>query len=203
LTPADALPVAGADVSGAVGNAGQGIPIAQLKKLDTSGLKIISVADVPELRDEMATMWLDTQAAKSRLATDVPDDAPQNIYATVKVNGKVVATLYNGGSSAMTNDAAGKVGNLQDPGGLGGPDLAQSRAEYIARALGGTIEKAPTAITQSEWTPRQTISTNYTRAQLDSGYRAMIAEGQKAAAQRSAGYPTPREPSGFYADFNV
>ena len=43
------------------------------------------------------------QAAQSAFATDVPDNAPQNIYATVKVNGKVVATLYNGGSTAMTN----------------------------------------------------------------------------------------------------
>lgn len=167
FTPADALPAASVDGSAAAGNATQGIPVSALKKLDTSGLKIISVNDNPELRDLMATNWLEMQAAQSTFALDVPDNAPQNIYATVKVNGKVVATLYNGGSSAMTNDAAGKVGSLQDPPGLSGPDLAQYRAEYIAKAVGGTIEKAPTAITQSEWTPRQTISTNYTRAQLD------------------------------------
>ena len=203
MTPADALPVAGADVSTA-GDAKQGIPVSALKKLDTSGMKIISVADNPELRDRMATMWLEMQAAKSAFATEVPDNAPQNIYATVKVNGKVVATLYNSGCSAMTNAAAGKVGDLQDPPGLsGGPNLAQWRAEYIAKALGGTIEKAPTAITQSEWTPRQSISTNYTREQLDTAYQAMIAEGQKAMAQRSAGYPTPHEPSGLYTDFNT
>ena len=134
----------------------------------------------------------------------MPDNAPQNIYATVKVNGKIVATLYNGGSSVMTNDAAAKVGDLQDPPGLnGGPDLAQRRAERIAKAVGGTVEKAPTAITQSEWKPRQTASTDYTRAQLDAAFDAMMAEGQKAIAQRSAGYPTPREPSGGYTDFNA
>lgn len=204
MTPADALPVASADASTAPEHAKQGIPVSTLKKLDTSGLKIISAEDYPEIRDRMATMWLDMQAAKSSLATDVPDNAPQNVYATVKVNGKVVATLYNGGSSAMTNDAAGKVGNLQDPPGLnGGPNLAQWRAEYIAKAIGGTIEKAPTAITQSEWTPRQNISRNYTRAQLDTAYQAMMAEGQKAAAQRLAGYPNPHEPSGFFTDFNA
>ena len=49
-------------------------------------------------------------------------------FTSVKVNGKVVATLYNGGSSAMTNEAAAKAGDLQDPPGLkGGPDLAQWR----------------------------------------------------------------------------
>ncbi|HEY4344021.1 MAG TPA: hypothetical protein VGN05_06740 [Parvibaculum sp.] len=186
-TSADALPVAGADASPPQ----QGIPVSTLKKLDTSGLKFISVKDNPELRDHMATNWLQMQAAQSVAATEIPDNAPQNIYATVKVDGKVVATLYNGGSSAMTNQAAGKVGNLQDPPGLnGGPDLAQFRAEAIAKAVGGTIEKAPTAITQSEWTPRPTVSTNYTRAQLDAAYQAMTAEGEKAAAQRRTGYST-------------
>ena len=204
LTPADALPVAGADASTAAGNAKQGIPVSAVKALDISGLKSISVKDIPELRDRMATYWLGTQAANAAAATDVPDNAPQNIYATVKVNGKVVATLYNGGSSVMTNDAAGKVGDLQDPPGLnGGPDLAQWRAERIAKAVGGTVEKAPTAIAQSEWKPRQTTSTNYTRAQLDAAFEAMIAEQQKAIGPRSAGYPTQRESSGGYADFNA
>jgi hypothetical protein len=202
LTPADALPAVGKDVSTA-GDEKPGIPVSALKKIDTSGLKIISVEDNPELRDQMATNWLTMQAAKSTFATDVPDNAPQNTYATVKVNGKVVATLYNGGSSAMTNDAAGKVGDSRDPPGLSGPNLAQWRAEYIAKALGGKIEKAPTAITQSEWTPRQNVSTNYTREQLDTAYQAMMAEGQKAAAQRLAGYPTPHDPSGLYSDFNA
>jgi len=204
LTSADALPVPDADVSKAADNAKHGIPVSELRKLDTSGLKIISVADHPELRDRMATMWLNSQAAETRLATEVPDNAAQNIYATVKVNGKVVATLYNGGSSAMSNAAAGAVGDLQDPPGLnGGPDLAQSRAERIAKALGGTIEKAPTAITQSQWTPRPDISTNYTRTQLDIAFQAMMAEGQRAAAQRQAGYSTAQQPAGSYADFNT
>jgi hypothetical protein len=203
LTPADALPAAAADGSTAAANTRQGIPVSAIKKLDTSGLKIISVKDNPELRDQWAMRWLNMQAAQSSLATDVPDNSPENIYATVKVNGKVVATLYNGGSSAMTNAAAAKVGDLQDPPGLsGGPDLAHWRAEHIAKAVGGTIEEASTAITRSEWKPRQTIPANYTRAQLDAAFEAMMAEGQKAAAQRLAGY-SAREPSGFLTDFNA
>lgn len=204
LTPADALPVAGADASTAAGNAKPRIAVSTIKALDMSGLKVISVKDNPELRDLLAASWLRMQAANSTIATDVPDNAPQNIYATVKVNGKVVATLYNVGSSAMTNDAAGKVGNLQDPPGLnGGPDLAQWRAEHIAKAVGGTVEKASTAITQSEWKPRQTASTNYTRAQLDTAFEAMMAEQQNVVAQRPVGYSTPRASSGGYADFNA
>jgi hypothetical protein len=204
FTAADALPAADADAGTAAGNAKPGIPVSTVRALDMSGLKIISVRDNPELRDLMAANWLRMQAAISAAATDVPDNAPQNIYATVKVNGKVVATLYNGGSSAMTNDAAAKAGDLQDPPGLnGGPDLAQWRAEHIAKAVGGTVEKASTAITQSEWKPRQTVSTDYTRAQLDAAFEAMVSELQVAAVQRSAGYSTPHGSSGVNADVSV
>ncbi|MBR1142706.1 hypothetical protein JQ567_05380 [Bradyrhizobium sp. AUGA SZCCT0431] len=204
LTRADALPVPEADASTATAKAKPGIPVSDLKKLDTSGLKAVSIKDTPELRDRIAMMWLSTQAASSAAATDVPDNAPKNIYATVKVNGKIVATLYNGGSSVMTNEAAGKVGDLQDPPGLnGGPDLAQSRAERIAKAVGGTIDKASTAITQSAWRPRQSASTSYTRQQLDAAFEAMQAEGQKAIAQRQAGYSVPQGSSGVYADINA
>jgi hypothetical protein len=189
LTRADALPVTDADVGTAAGNAKLGIPVSALKSLDMSGLKIMSVRDNPELHDLMATNWLTMQAADAAFAAAVPDNAPQNIYATVKVDGKVVATLYNAGSSAMTNQAAAKLGDLQDPPGLiGGPDLAQWRAERIAKAVGGTIEKAPTAITQSAWKPRDTTSTTYSRAQLDAAFDAVTAEGRRASAQRQQGY---------------
>ena len=202
LTPADALPVA--DAGAAAGNAKPGIPVSAVKAVDISGLKAVSIKDNPELRDRMAESWLRKKAADARVVTDVPDNAPQNIYATVKVNGKVVATLYNGGSSAMTNDAAAKVGDLQDPPGLnGGPNLAQWRAEHIAKAVGGTVEKASTAITQSAWKPRETTPTDYTRAQLDAAFEAMMAERQTAVAQRYAGYSTPHESSGGYTDFNA
>ncbi len=202
LTPADALPPPDA-ASEAPGNARHGIPVSELKQIDTSKLKAVSITDLPELRDQMATHWLNMQAAEARMATEVPDNAPQNTYATVKVNGKVVATLYNGGCSVMTNAAAAAVGDLQDPPGLnGGPDLAQARAERIAKALGGTIEKAPTAITQSQWTPRPDISTNYSRTQLDDAWQAMMAENQRATAQRSAGY-SAQPPAGSHADFNA
>ena len=203
LTTADALPAA--DAGTAAGNAKPGIPVSAVKALDMSGLKVISIRDNPELRDLMASNWLRMQAAASAAAAaEVPDNAPQNIYATVKVDGKVVATLYNGGSSAMTNGAAAMVGDWQDPPGLtGGPDLAQWRAELFAKAVGGTIEKAPTAITQSEWKPRQTSSTNYSRAQLDAAFEAMMSAQQMAAVQRAAGYSAPHGASGGHTDFNA
>ena len=202
LTTADASPVAEAVT--AAGNARQGIPVSALKAIDPSVLKIISVKDLPELRDMMAENWLRVKSFDSAAATDVPDNAPQNTYATVKVNGKVVATLYNGGSVAMTNQAAAMVGDLQDPPGLnGGPDLAKWRAECIAKAVGGTVEKASTAIAQSAWKPRETTSSNYSRAQLDAAFEAMMAEQQKATAQRTAGYSNQGETSRGLADISA
>jgi hypothetical protein len=200
LTRADALPAADADAT--AGNAKAGIPVSDVKKLDMTGLKIVSIRDNPELRDLIASNWLRMHAVEA--ATEVSDDAPQNTYATVKVDGKVVATLYNGGSVTMTNQAAAMAGDLQDPPGLnGGPDLAQWRAEHIAKAVGGTIEKASTAITQSGWKPRETTSPNYTREQLDAAFEAMIAEQQMATVRRTGAYPNQRESSGTRADYNA
>ena len=203
FTRANALPETDADAGAAAGKAQPGFRVSDLTKLDTSGLKVVSVRDNPELRDLMATNWLRTKAADAAFATEVPDNAPQNIYATVKVKGKVVATLYNGGSSAMTNAAAAAIGDLQDPANLkGGPDLAQWRAERIAKAVGGTVEKASTAITQSEWRPRESVSMTYSREQLDAAFEAMLAEGQTAIAQRLSGYSVPQA-AGVYADVNA
>jgi len=176
------------------------IDVSQVKPL--SGLKMISAADHPALHDLMATNWLmthDTSTPQSIVA----DNAPENTYAQVKVDGKVVATLYNGGSSAMTNAAAAKVGKLEDPPGLSGPDLAQWRADNYAERLGGTVEKAPTAITQSQWTPRESRSTTYSREQLDAAFQAMLAEGQKASAQQQSSYLTSRAQAGTSADVSA
>jgi hypothetical protein len=198
LTRADARTDTSATTDSAT--SAPGINVSQLKPLQ--GAKFISAADDPVLHDLMATNWLMTHDAGATQSY-VSDDAPQNTYARVKVDGKVVATLYNGGSSTMTNDAAAKVGDLQDPPGLSGPNLAQWRADSYAKLLGGTVEKAPTAITQSQWTPHESSSTTYSRAQLDAAFQAMIAEGQKAAAQSQSSYLTSPAQAGASADLSA
>ena len=126
----DALEKADANASVAAGTAKQGIPVSAVKAIDISQLKVISVKDNPELRDRMAEVRLRMQAARSAAATEVPDNAPQNTYATVKVNGKIVATLYDGGSVAMTNQAAAMVGDLA------GPSRSERRSRSGAMARG-------------------------------------------------------------------
>jgi hypothetical protein len=198
LTPGDAQSDAPATTDS--GTSGPRINVSQLKQLQ--GAKPISAADDPVLHDLMATNWLTTHSA-SATQPFVSDDVPQNTYAQVKVDGKVVATLYNGGSATITNQAAAKVGDLQDPPGLGGPDLAQWRADSYAKLLGGTVEKAPTAITQSQWTPHESSSTTYSRDQLDAAFQAMLAEGQKATAQRQSSYLASQAQAGTSADFSA
>lgn len=198
LTPADVQSDASAPTDAGTGS--PRINVSQLKPLQ--GARFISAADDPVLHDLLATNWLTTHGA-SATQSFVSDDAPQNTYAQVKVDGKVVATLYNGGSSTITNEAAAKLGDLQDPPGLSGPNLAQWRADSYARLLGGTVEKAPTAITQSQWTPHESSSTTFSRDQLDAAFQAMLAEGQKATAQRQSSYLASQAQAGTSADFSA
>src|SRR5258708_6351833 len=82
LTPADALTDASATTDSET--SAPGINVSQLKPLQ--GAKFISAADDPVLHDLMATNWLTTHGATQSY---VSDDAPQNTYAQVKVDGKV------------------------------------------------------------------------------------------------------------------
>ncbi|HEY8335537.1 MAG TPA: hypothetical protein VIQ05_17235 [Tardiphaga sp.] len=111
----------------------------------------MSAADVPGLQERMQKNGLTIDPTPPSASNDVFQAA----YADVKVGGKVVATLLNSGTAVMTNEAAQSIGDLADPPGLTGPDLAQWRADSYARLLGGSFEKATTAIPQSQSTPPQ------------------------------------------------
>jgi hypothetical protein len=175
LTRADA--VAAADIN-PVPDRTPGIAVSQLKALNPGPMIRADQA----MLEQWAAGWLSAQRAAANPA--VSDGAPQNTYAQVKVGGKVVATVFNGGSSTMTGAAAAKVGDLRDPEGLSGPNLAQWRADAYARALGGIVEKAGTAISQSQWTPHGERNTGYTRAELDRGLAGYFADTQKLIAAR-------------------
>jgi hypothetical protein len=185
LTPADAKPPENPIPPA---ESKTGIPVSELKRLDVS-LQAVRIDQ--SIRDRLATAWLNAKAAAARFAADVPDNAPQNIYATIKVGGQVVATLYNSGCSATSGAAWAKIeaanaGPAQEPN-LVGPDLAKWRAEAYAKATGGTIEMADTAKAQSEWTPRiAPPAPTYTREQLDQAFAAMQADWRSLYAERRA-----------------
>src|SRR5690606_33768529 len=71
---------------------------------------------------------------------------------------------YNGGTSMTSNATAGKIRNLPSMGEeekATGPELAQKRAEEIAKALGGTVVKASTAVTQAQYLSTPTFKVEY------------------------------------------
>lgn len=142
-TPSDTQP----DTS--VGQtSGYKIEMSNLSQI--KGLRFLSAADVPGLQDRIAKSPVTDHASPA-----VTNDVFQKTYAEVKVDGKVVATLFNSGTAMMTDEAADTVGDVADPPGLVGPDLAQWRADTYARLLGGGVEKAVTAIALSQSTPPQ------------------------------------------------
>lgn len=126
-----------------------GIPVTKLKRIDVSGIKPLAarltpVAKFPPLLNPTTMM----NAMKDAGVTS--DDDPSKLFAEVYKDGKVVARLYNGGSSTTYGKADGIITGENEPY-EGGPQLAQWRANKIAAALGGTVKMADTAQTQSQW----------------------------------------------------
>lgn len=106
-----------------------------------------------------------------------PNSARNQPYATVKVNGQTVATIDNNGyveSSGATGNRLHTV--LSEEGGpRPGPGLAEERAAKIAALLGGTVEKASSALTQSAYQARtaNSLSVNYEAMREDEAYQQL------------------------------
>jgi hypothetical protein len=128
--------------------------LSSIKSLTSLNLKPI------KLSDEQIGRLKHAEEMQYRKPVNLADHPSQKIYAEVIVNGKSVAKIYNGGGAETSNAAAGKLKNLpsmQENYPITGQLLAQQRAEEIAKALGGTVKKAPTAVTQAEWDRRPPI----------------------------------------------
>lgn len=73
-------------------------------------------------------------------------------YAKITIAGQVVAEINNQGGTIIYDDSlAERIRELLPNGrdDIGGPDLAQERAESIAKITGGRLVKSDTAISQS------------------------------------------------------
>lgn len=95
--------------------------------------------------------------AEPEAASDDDDSQqPSNeAYATVQVDGKTVATVYNDGTVVVPGQSLDSplmmLPLVSTDGYQAGPALAQERAEDVARQLGGSVSLASSAQTQSEW----------------------------------------------------
>lgn len=135
------------------------IPLTQVQKLDIPAASLRQ--STPE--ETAAIKSLMSAQAKTLPKPEDADNHASNTYATVKVKGKIVATLYNSGAAETSNATYGKVQNLPSMGEaekLTGPALAEKRAAEIAAALGGSVEKSSTALNQAQWQSRRTTAQN-------------------------------------------
>lgn len=119
-------------------------------------------------------------------------------YATVTVGGKVVAKIDNQGFVESSDSDylrfKDALENLATD--LDGPAAAQLTAEKIAAAVGGTVQKAPTAMTQSAYealpSPQSLLVTDYEAVRSDPRYQELQNEQASldALQQKRAAYLT-------------
>lgn len=103
-------------------------------------------------------------------------------YATINVGGQVVATIDNQGVvQTQSNSLGSKLKDILigDVNGTNGPDLAQTRAEQIAKMLGGKVTKASTAMTQSQF---NLLPSTETKVTVD--YDAVVSDPAYAELQK-------------------
>lgn len=164
------------------------VDLASVKPLAAT-LKAVSLAEAPE--DLFQMVMTAKQGMLEQQYSQIPDTSRNPTYAqyaSVVVNGKVVAKIDNHGFVETANATAGSCADAikeADAGSRGssGPELAQARAERIAEAMHGTIVKAPTAMTQRAFnaTPQPQATVNYEAMRRDPEY-AQIEQLKKAHA---------------------
>lgn len=74
------------------------------------------------------------------------DNAPENLYAQVKVSGKVVASVWKSGLVELPNEYAYLNSQISQT------DSASERAQLLAKALGGAVSYAAPSEGTSSYT---------------------------------------------------
>lgn len=153
-----------------------------------SQLKAIDIAELPEadyqsaMASQLKSIEMSEHALESQYtdysAPDLSNEPRLQSYATVTVGGKVVATIDNQGSveSSDADYLKFKAALSESVNNTNGPDLAQHRAEEIAAAVGGTVQKSSTAITQNQFNALPEVATvsatvDYKAMQSDPAYQ--------------------------------
>jgi len=158
---------------------------AGIKPIDMSKLKLFHVSEAPE---EEYRRFMETSESmlkhKYSAVSGLTNNPTYNDYATVKVGGKVVATVNNQGFVQSSNAIGSKLRTSGMPGlvnGQNGPVLAQARAEFIADLLGGEVVKSSTAMTQSQFkgVPAPRTIVDLEAMKQDPGY-AMLEKTREA-----------------------
>ncbi len=142
----------------------------------------LKATPVSELPDDLYKRIMEAQKTmlehRYMQMPDTSKNPTYKEYAQVVVNGKTVAEIDNHGWTKTSNALGGALqANLPNEanGVISGPGLAQARAEYIARMLGGEVVKSATAMTQQQFNavpqPKPTI--NYEAMKQDPLYEQL------------------------------
>lgn len=135
------------------------IDLSKMKQIDISNMNTRKLTP-----DEEKAFRAETKKIIEGMFTRPVGKTSAGDYAKVVVNGKTVATLSNEGYAEMSNGLLHIGSTLPNDGG--GPELAQRRAEAIAKATGGTVVKQASAMTQSQWNQREPIKLTVDFAQM-------------------------------------
>jgi len=153
----------------------------------TATLKAVPLAEAPE------ELFQQIMAAKKEMLENdyrqpptISKNPTYSKYASIVVNGKVVAEIDNHGfvetSNAMAAACSDAIKQADFSAGVSsGPLLAKARAESIARSIKGSIVMAKTAMSQQSFdaTPQPKVTINYDAMKNDPRY-AELEQLQKA-----------------------
>ncbi|SEH25207.1 hypothetical protein [Magnetospirillum fulvum] len=127
-----------------------GIPVSSLRPLDMSKVKAVRLEG-----QDLVDFYRQTKEIIEQEYTVPNGQTDYGEYARIEVGGKSVASVSNEGYAEIS----GSFGRLVlENDEIGGPQLAQRRAQQIAKALGGTVVKSPTAMTQAQWQDRPALT---------------------------------------------
>lgn len=128
------------------------ISILDAQEIDLSKQKMMKVSEASqEFFDRFVEGSMKMLEGKYAEFPDTENHPAYQDFAKVTVNGKVVATLDNNGFISSSNAYAGRIQDAIKNLDGKGPQLAGARAEAVAKALGGQIEMADTALSQLEY----------------------------------------------------
>jgi hypothetical protein len=111
-------------------------------------------------------------------------------YATVEVDGKVIAELRNSAVAYVHDDEYAKIVMSMPLYGAGGeqtgPALALARAEYLAQALGGNVIIGEKALSPEEYERLDAVPKEFNRLGMraDPEYRELQAIREKLEARK-------------------
>lgn len=154
------------------------IDLSQVKRFDPSSSAIHKMTV-----EEQTAFKLEEKKLIETMFTRPIGKTSYGDYAKVVRDGKVVATLSNEGYAMMSNAMGGMIGQKL-PNDGDGPELAQRRAEAIAKLVGGKVEIEKTAMTQSQWNSREPI-----KFAVD--FKEMAKEGYYGHWRELAGLSSP------------